>query len=249
MRIVLLSLFFCSVVTGYVFVYDPPRSVNFGNCQSDICSTANYTGYGCVGGRCVYLCRDGFCDGYSGTREYLSPLKEAVLARNWAPGAKGQHGCGGGDCGFWGGCEDGYCTGRFDFRNCRKSHCQSGPFRGYGCYPDRCRVICNSNICHVDSYYGNQMIEDGINQLIPFDIGELSDMDISKYEEVDKNLFDQSGTFWSYYKKNPEKWEADKNDPDLWAFLLYRVGRLELRAPQIAMPSDVCDAPYHFSYY
>lgn len=244
MKIILLFLcLYCSFISARVLIRVPPRYPNFANCLDDICSMGNYTGYGCIGGRCVYICQDDVCDGYSGTREQLHSLKKADLIRPWAFGARGLHGCKGGDCGFWGGCTEGYCAGRYDFRNCQKSHCQSGPFRGYGCFPNRCRIVCFDNNCHVDEFYGHRGIADKINEMVPFDIEELRRMLLIGFVEVEKSLHDQESQFWKFYLKDSSAWEMDKNDPEFWAFLFNRVGRVKPWEAQVDIPSAICDAP------
>ncbi|VDL60558.1 unnamed protein product [Hymenolepis diminuta] len=220
-----------------------PRYPSFTGCHTHTCNEGNYTGFGCLDGRCTYICKDGLCNGYSGTKEFLFPQMQTDLTRPWAPGAKNLYGCKGGDCGFWGGCNEGYCAGRYDFRDCGKSNCQYGPFRGYGCGTEGCQIICYDKRCHIDTYYGNQLQASRIDVALPTNITELKHVDLSNFVEMENDLVNLDGDFWRFYMKNSEAWERDKVDPDLWVYLFHRVGRLERKGPQVHMPGDGCDMP------
>ncbi|VDO08212.1 unnamed protein product [Rodentolepis nana] len=247
MKFVLLILCLWCVLSAGSFIRAPyqypPRYPRFAGCQTDSCHEGNYTGFGCQSGRCTYICSDGLCNGYSGTQEYLFPQMQTDLTRPWAPGARNLYGCSGGNCGFWGGCSNGYCAGRYDFRGCDKSQCQYGPFRGYGCDTNRCQVICYDKRCHLENVYGYEVSEVRIETAYPRSISELKSIDLSNFFEAESDLTNIKSKFWQFYKKKPESWAKDLRDPDLWEYLYHRAGKLQLKGPQVQMPGDACDAP------
>ncbi|VDM34325.1 unnamed protein product [Hydatigera taeniaeformis] len=72
------------------------------------------------------------------------------MQETWGGGELAEQDCYGGNCGCWGGGEDGQCRDFFDFRHCQTNECISGPFRGYDCTDGgKCQVVCRDDICHV----------------------------------------------------------------------------------------------------
>ncbi|VDL60557.1 unnamed protein product [Hymenolepis diminuta] len=157
LRTVLLCLLICSLTGAYLhlpqnYIYD------FSGCTTSTCRDGQSVGYGCIDGNCTYACSDGFCSGYQAYQHVLPPISHQYLVSPWGYGAiKHQEGCNGGNCGYWGGCVNGYCGGYYDFRACPYRDCESGPFRGYGCRSGNCQIICLGGNCYIVRTYGTHM--------------------------------------------------------------------------------------------
>ena len=106
--------------------------------------------YACPIGQCYYYCSPTGCR--TGDGSYFPSYG---IHDTWAYGARGMHGCNGGNCGFWGGCHQGYCNGHYNFQDCSSPVCYSGSFRGYGCSHGYCAVVCLVDVCHTTNLYDN----------------------------------------------------------------------------------------------
>ncbi|KAH9280283.1 hypothetical protein ECG_07466 [Echinococcus granulosus] len=135
----------CLVVGGF----SHPKQPTFPSCQSRVCHSGANTGYGCRGGVCDYTCSESSCHGFGNA---VFPHKG--MQETWGSGALGKHGCYGGNCGYWSGCNDGKCSDFYDFQQCQHVKCVNGSFHGYGCSTGgNCRVVCFIDVCHsVDNY-------------------------------------------------------------------------------------------------
>lgn len=139
-------------VLGYLTVggFGYPKQPTFPFCHSPVCHYGANTGYKCHDGMCDYVCSDSLCHGAENTVFSQKGMQEA-----WGGGAFGKHGCYGGNCGYWSGCEDDNCKDFYDFKQCQTGECVSGLFKGYGCATSaKCDIVCREDVCHLADNYG-----------------------------------------------------------------------------------------------
>lgn len=234
----------CALLGLIVAGREAPLALQFPECKTSACKKDGFSGYGCIDGKCIYVCnKNDYCIPFTATEDNLSkgPLKD--LARPWGSGSKDRHNCNGGNCGFWGGCKDGFCSGFYSFKDCDKKVCEDGLFKGFACQKDGCAVICFNNICRLQSSYGKNSYGKFLDTAVPKSMIELRDLDLSNFAEIVTELGDLESPFWKFYLDHPEEMDKMKNDPTFWAQLFNDAGYMREFGPRVQMPGDACDVP------